>query len=675
MNIVFWILALLLSVAAGYWVYLADKKRKTPYPWLLAALRTIVVFLTCLLLLTPLISIHKNEIQKPLILFLQDNSESIGTALHTDSNRYKQDAESLLSRLKKDYKVIQWGFGNRIQKDSLFSYTQQATDISKALSQAVAYYGQQNLSAILLATDGRFNEGYNPQFQELAYQGSLYAVAIGDTSAQKDLRITAVYANKTVALNSRFEIRADIVADNCAGYNNRIQLAEAGGNATGSEAVSITTHKFDKSVSLTIKAEKPGLHHYILTAPAADGEKNTANNRKDIYVEVVSEKKNILIAAAAPHPDVNALREALNGLENYTLTVRTGSQFPTDLSPYQVLILHNLPTASIPLAQVTKAAKPVWYIMGQGTDAAAIAQAQIAKLNVQTQNLQQSFAQYTSSFSTFTMPAQVKAVMDKMPPLASPAGNIEAAPNTSTLFSSKTNQQPIWMLQPGNTPKALLAGEGLWRWRMYEYRFFRSHEVVDEAIRQTIAFLSANVHENPFRVEISKYIWSDREAISLNAYLLNANNEQVNTAEVNITLTDSTGKKQSYSFERSGTAYKLNIGIRAAGTYTYTAQTVYNGKTYVAKGSFSVHNMPLELMEAGADFPMLYRLSHQYNGAVVAAKNITSLYDSIRLNETIKPVIQSTEDSIPLIDWKWFFFLILLFAVVEWLLRKYWMAQ
>jgi hypothetical protein len=64
-----------------------------------------------------------------------------------------------------------------------------------------------------------------------------------------------------------------------------------------------------------------------------------------------------------------------------------------------------------------------------------------------------------------------------------------------------------------------------------------------------------------------------------------------------------------------------------------------------------------------------------YNGSLVPGNNVASLYDSIKKNETIKPVIQTYTETIPLVDWKWYFFLILLLAVVEWLLRKYWLAQ
>jgi hypothetical protein len=671
MKIIFWLLAILFSLAVGYWVYRADKKRAVPYPWLTSALRAAVVFLTCVLLLTPLIIIQKNDTQKPVVLFLQDNSESIATALHRDSVGYRKNAEELLKKLGGDYRVVKWGFGSAVQKDTLFDYRQPATNISQAVSEAIEYYGQQNLGAVILATDGRFNEGANPPFQDLAYQGSLYTVAIGDSAMQKDLRVSAVYANKTVLLNSQFEIKADLVADGCKGYNNRVQLREVNGGTSEDEPVNITTDAFDKTLAFTVKADRIGLHHYVIEAPEAEGEANTRNNRKDVFVEIVSEKKNILLLAAAPHPDVNAIRDALSGLESYSLTIKTADAIPADLSGYQILILHALPVGN----QSLSVKKPVWYIIGNGTNIAPINQTNVAMLNVNTLNLQNNLAQYNTSFNAFTLPPNINAVMDKMPPLASPAGTVQPAANAVVLFSSRGSKQPLWLLEQHREPQALLMGEGLWRWRMYEYRYFKSHHVVDELIRQTVSFLAANVNETPFRVELSKYVWSDREAISFGAYLLNAGNEHVNAPDVQLTIADSAGNKQSYSFEKSGDAYKLNIGTRSSGTYSYIAKTVYNGKAYTASGSFSVQNMPVEMMESGANYPMLYALAKKYNGSLVPAAQVASLYDSIRLNNIIKPVIQSREETIPLVEWKWYFFLILLFAVAEWLLRKYWMAQ
>ena len=677
MQGIYWIIAIVLSAAAGYWVFLADKKREVPYPWLTALLRSFVIFLSLLLIFVPFITITKNETQKPIILFLQDNSISIPRALGKDTIIYRKNAEQLIEKLNDKYRVVRWGFGTTVQSDSIFKYKQQSTNISEALTKAQEFYGLQNLGAVILATDGRFNEGSNPQYQQLALHSPLYAVGIGDTAIQKDLRIADVFANKTASLNSQFEIRADIIATLCKGYSNNVQLIEAG-NTLGLSTIAVNSDHYDRSVSFTIKADRPGLHHYVVSMPIAEGETNAVNNRKDVFVEVVDEKKNILIVAASPHPDINAIREALSGMESYKVTVKLANDIPT-LNNYQVIVLHQLPNTNDNLFnELRLARKPIWYIVGSQSAPHLLQQLKKpAAFNINTMVMRDIQPLFNPSFNLFTLPQTMQAVIDKMPPLSVPTGQVQAMPDASVLFTQRngTEQVPLWILQQGNTPMAMITGEGLWRWRLYEYRFFNQHTVIDDCIRQTVAFLSANSNNRPFHVQLPKYIWSDQEPISLNAYLLNANNEQVNTPEVQLTISDSSGKKQHFSLERSGNAYKLNIGIWAGGTYTYTATTVYNGKTNSASGSFVVQSMPIEMMETGADYPMLHGLAHKYNGGFVPASNITSLYDSISKNEQIKPVIQTNIETVPLVDRKWYFFLILLFAVAEWLLRKYWLAQ
>ena len=680
MQLIFWLIALLLSAGAGFWVYRTDKQRAVPYPLLTSLLRGLVVFFTLLLILVPTITITKNVIEKPVVLLLQDNSRSIGLALGNDSAAYHKNVAALTQRLSEKYNVVQWGFGSSIQHDSIFYYHQPATDISMSLSGAQEYFGLQNLGAVILATDGRFNQGANPLYQQLALHSPLYTVAIGDSTVQKDIRISGAYANKVVTVNSSFEIRADIIAELCKGYNNGVSVKEEG-NVLASSPLAVNTDKYDHAVSFTIKADKTGLHHYIISAPEAEGEKNTANNRKDIFVEVVDEKKNILIVSAAPHPDVNAIKEALSGMEAYKVTVCTADNFPASLSGYNVIILHGLPSRRNNIVpQIIAAKKPVWFIVTSQTNIAGMNDLKdLTHTSISPAPPHDVLAGYDPSFNTFTLPQQIAAVTDKMPPLLVNAGNILTAPGANSLFTQKTGvgnfQSPLWILQQGTTPTAILLGEGIWRWRLYEYKNFNDHSVVDECIRQTVSFLSVNNSARPFTVSLPKYVWSDQENIALNASLLNDNKEQVNTPDVQMTVTDSAGRKQNFSFERSGTAYNLNIGIWAGGSYTYTARTTYNGKPYVASGTFVVESMPLEFMQSGADYPLLYSLAKKYNGGFVPAANVASLYDSITRNEHIKPVIQTNTETVPLVDRKWYFFLILLIAVGEWLLRKYWLAQ
>src|SRR5690606_30495757 len=154
-----------------------------------------------------------------------------------------------------------------------------------------------------------------------------------------------------------------------------------------------------------------------------------------------------------------------------------------------------------------------------------------------------------------------RAVVDKMPPLHVSAGTIQLSPNAEALFVQPRGSgaaAPLWWLQQGSRPVALLAGTGIWRWRMYGYRYFKQHTVVDECIRQTMSFLTGNTQEKPFRVTLSKHVWSDQEPVIFQAYLLNVNNEQINTPEAELVVTDSAGRQQTYSFERAGSTYRLH---------------------------------------------------------------------------------------------------------------------
>lgn len=602
MHIVFWIVAFLLSLAAAMWVYRADKQKKVPMPWLTASLRGTVVLLTLLLLLGPLLTVDNKDTQKPIVIFLQDNSASIPLALKADTLSYRNNASELLRKLSENYKLIKWGFGSTIQPDTLFNYKQQATDISTTLSQAVERYGAQNIGAVILATDGRYNQGANPQYLDLQHQSAFYTIALGDTLAQKDIRVSAVYANRTVSLNNQFEIRADIIARYCKGYNKPIRLLEVGGAEAGSTQLNVNSEQYDRGVSFTLKANRVGLHHYRILAPIANGEQNTVNNSKDIFVEVVNEQKNILIAAAAPHPDVKAIREALDGLEGYKITVKIGNNIPSAFDGYDIVVLHSLPSPSKPISTQAIAQKAVWFIAGYGASNPLLNEMQGAvRLNVNTQNLQNIFATPNPSFSAFTLPTTLNAVADKLPPLAVPAGSIIENPNAITILSAKGNRNmSLWVLQEGKHPKAILLGEGLWRWRLSAYQHFNSHEAIDELIRQTISFLGTNANDKPFQVTMPKYVWNDQEPIIFNAWLLNANNEQINNSTAQITIQDSAGHKQNYTFEKQGNAYKLNVGLRESGNYAYTASTKYNGTTYTANGKFTVQHIQLEATETGA---------------------------------------------------------------------------
>jgi hypothetical protein len=216
-------------------------------------------------------------------------------------------------------------------------------------------------------------------------------------------------------------------------------------------------------------------------------------------------------------------------------------------------------------------------------------------------------------------------------------------------------------------------GAGLWRWRLYEYKTFGQHRAVDETIRQTVAFLAAGGSDQAFRVDQPKTVWSDREAVSFSGYLLNAAGETVNEPQAQLSITDSAGRRRDFTMERVGGAYRLSAGVWGAGTYRYSARVIYGGRVLTASGQFAVQSQPLELMETGADYALLAALAKKYDGALTEYSALGSLADSLRADDALKPRIQSREETVPLVDWKWYFFVLLLVAGSEWAVRKWWL--
>lgn len=668
------LIALIISVLVAWLLYRADKKRSVPYPLVTAGLRGIVTFLTLFLLISPKINKRNTEEQKPIILFLQDNSQSIKNALGSESGIYQKKITELNNKLAKDYRLITWNLDGAKNKDSLFEYSAPGTNLTAAITEVTELYGQQNLSAVILASDGWYNEGNNPIYTDIPLNGSFYSIAIGDTSIPQDIRIAKLYANKSTSLNSQWEVRADILANRCNGIQQNVELIDASGNVAASAPISVNSDKFDANVSFLVKVNKAGVQQYTVRIGKAGNEQNIANNKISLFVDVVEEKKKILLLAAAPHPDIKAIADAVKGLDQYDLTIRMANEMPASFQEYACIILHQLPSNNANVPATLLRNKSVWYIAGVQNNYFELNQLQKVVnfgMGIVTRSAE---PQYNKSFNSFTLPPDIGTVTDLLPPLSVSSNEINAQANAQILWSDN-NGKPLWAILSGTNPTAVLSGEGIWRWRIYEYKNTQQHTVIDECIRQTINFLTSNNNGKAFRTEMPKYVWNNPEHVQLNAFLYNANNELLNQPEVNLALKDSNGRGQNFVMERNGSAYRIDMGALSAGKYTYTATTSYNGKNLSDQGSFLVTASSLEDQESGCNYPLMYALAEKNNGATFTLNTIGSAYDSIVHNNSIRPLLNEQIEASELINWKWIFFLILLVATAEWLLRKYWMAM
>jgi hypothetical protein len=217
----------------------------------------------------------------------------------------------------------------------------------------------------------------------------------------------------------------------------------------------------------------------------------------------------------------------------------------------------------------------------------------------------------------------------------------------------------------------IIAGEGMWKWQLYDQLQNGSKEITHELLKQLTQYASTKSDKRKFRVTSTKNLYSELDEISFRAELYNDNYELINSPEVTLKISNQDRQEFDYTFNIAGDAYSLNIGRFPEGTYKFAAHTELNGVKHMQEGRFVVQPVQLEALSHTADHGLLRQLARQHDGVFVHADEMATLADRILDNQQIKPVLYSTIRTRPLIHLKWLCFLLLTALSVEWFLRRY----
>jgi hypothetical protein len=645
--------------------------------YILFAFRAVVVSFLALLIVSPLVRSTSYQLQKPVILIAQDNSESIKLFGKGSLSLGKGWGEALKKELGNDYEVHEFHFDKDL-KDSLSDkFNGRQTDISNALHQLNERFVNRNIGALVLATDGLYNLGTDPLYEARNIKTSIYTIALGDTIPRRDVLISNVNYNKTAFLGNDFEIEILAEAYQSNGENMQLNITQDG-RQVHSQNISITSAAFKKVIPVKLNADKKGIRKFTISLAPLKNELSVQNNTETIYIDVLDARQKILLLYDGPHPDLSVIKQAIESNKNFEVkTSQVSDIAAVKLNDYSLAILYQLSADSYrKLQNLLQSKNPVWYIAGTQVDINAFNNAQKAvKINSGGQEVQEAFAQPVSTFSAFTLTDSTQNKLSKLPPLVAPFGNYTASGTASVLLKQKignveTNYPLLAFNDEGGRKSAVLTGEGLWRWQLAEYREFGNHHTVEELLSQTVQYLTANANRQRFRVYASKNVFDEGENVLLNAELYNDALELINIPDVKINLKSQTGKNYSFLFTRSGQSYQLNAGTLPVGEYTYSATTSNGKQTFTANGQLTVKQLNLETRQSTANHQLLRTIASQSVGQMLLPSQINKLADLIRKNENIKTVVYEDKRYSDLINVKWVFVLILLLLSAEWFLRK-----
>ena len=672
-------ICILMGLVYAYLLYRKENRFEEVNTWIKRTMfifRFLVITILCFLLLSPFIKTIFNNVEKPLIVIVQDNSASI--LMNKDSLFYKttylEKLKKIEQEIEKKYEVKTYTFSEHVTDQSPIDYQGKITNLSNVFNDMESRFYNQNIGAIILATDGIFNEGTNPVFRSKQTGIPVYTIALGDTAAQKDIILQEVVANKLTFLGNKFPVEINALIQEASSEQTTLEIIHHDKTIYSKNFI-VNTDKFTIHETVLLEANDVGMQQYTIKLSSIKNEISYTNNVKNIYIDVLDGRQNVLILANAPHPDLKALKLSIEHNENYKVTTQLLSTFDGNITPFSLIIVHQVAGNKTMLKKINESSTSIWYILDHQSDIKFFnaLQSGLTIENYQGQS-NDVLPQVNEQFPLFTFSEKTLQFINSATPLLSVFGTFKTTEAGYPLLYQKirniSTESPLMtFFQNDNKKMAVLAGEGIWRWRMMEYKQTNKQESVNEFINKTVQFLAVKEDKSKFRF-ITKNNFLENEEITFNAELYNDSYELINEPEITLEITDELAHVFKYNFNKTSQAYFLSAGIFNAGTYRYTASVKTGDKVLTEKGRFQVAPILVESNNTVANHQVLSNISLKHNGQLFYPSNMQDIPKVIDQNNNIAAIIYEEKDLKEMIHFKWIFTFVLLLLSIEWFLRK-----
>ncbi len=676
------LVAAAVGLAFAFLLYFRNKRQHygKAVTAVLFTFRALLGFGVTLLAFNPYVRQKVSVEEQPVLVLAHDNSASV--ALSKDSAFYKSEyVEKLLEfreALRLDFHVDEYAFGQEVRNLENLDFSDQLTDLSSLLQSLERKYYKRNVGAVVLFSDGIYNRGFEPSLLAEQFAFPIHTVVLGDTLSYPDLFVKEVHYNKKVSLESTYPVRVVVGAVDCQGEKALLTLSE-GGRVIARQELEVNALRYSKEVDFMLEADKEGVHQLEVEVKGVDGESQLLNNVKRIFIEVRDQAYKVLCLAESPHPDLGALRSALNS--DCEMDFVFGREALPDLSEYQLLILHQTPSNHTDMASLVEQLEhnkkiPMLVIVGGATSLNALNKLQQA-MEIRggaANTLLDAKAVVNTSFNTFTLSETLREKLGAFPPLAMPYMEITPLSNHDDLLLQEVlgvkSGLPLMSFAKGDRKMVFLFGTNLWRWRLYNYYQDHNSQVFNELFSKTLKYLLMNADEG-LSVFAKEECFSN-EAVTFTAEVRNPSGELVTEPELGIQVVDKkTGAVYEYVFSKRDHDYELNAGVLPEGLYTYRAQTEVAGRKLSASGSFSVVSLGIEAQQLTADVGRMRSIATATNGKCYTVDQMQQLLEDLGKDARITSVTHHENRFEDLIHSKWIFFVLLGLAAVEWVVRKW----
>jgi hypothetical protein len=634
------------------------------------------------LLLSPMVRTVKNTIIKPSIIIGIDNSRSV--LINSDSSYYEgkflEEINNLKSSLEKKYEVHLYTFGEQVMVSHSPDFNDQMSDISSLFKEINTRYYNRNVGAVILASDGIYNSGSDPVYQAKNTRYPIYTINLGDTLLRKDIRIQKVDHNRTALKGNRFPINITVQAIELSGERSKLTIYHDN-IILFSQDISISSLNQILTIPALLEAKETGLMRLRIVVDEIKDEVNVSNNSREIFIEVLESKKKVALVTASPHPDVAAFQRVIENSNNFVpeefLPEEFAAKNPHDFS---LVILNQLPAISNPyvqpIRQVLDKQVPVMFVVGSQSNVQLLNSLDLGLTMVNFKgSFNEALPSINPAFSLFLYSDIQQKLLESLPPLVSPFAGYNIANSVhvftwQTIGSTLTDMPQIMFNDNKENRIGLISGEGIWKWRLFDYLQNNTHANFDELLGKMFQYMTAQADKSRFRLEWNNF-YSENENIEFNAMLFNETGEPITEPDLTLIITNEKNKKFDYIFSTNNERYTLKVGSFPPGIYSFEASADLPGEKLTRRGVFVVTEVKLEEINLTANHKLLNNISFESGGKSYYPSNFDQIADDIKAREDVKTVSYSRKNYIDLIDYYPLMILMFLLLGLEWFIRKY----
>ena len=667
-TILLLLLSLVIAGSLSFFFYLYKAKTKSKVNLVLAFLRFVSVFCLLLLLVNPIISRNTFEIIKTPLVVVVDNSSSLIDLKANESalETYKKIMQN--KELQNKFDLQSYQFDSEFQSSETFNFKGNQTNIYEVAKNLKSSFKNTTFPTLLI-TDGNQTSG-NDFVYSFDSNNKVYPIIVGDTTTYLDLKVNQLNVNKYAFLKNKFPVEVFLQYSGNKKLSANFSISQ-GKSILNTQTVSFSPSEKSMVLNVLLPADKVGTQLFKATISSKENEKNTYNNSKNFAVEILDQKTNIAIISAINHPDIGALKRAIETNAQRKVTVFKPKEI-SSLKEYTVLVFYQ-PTADF--NSVFESAKlagiNTFIITGTNTEFDFLNQQQTNLTFKMSGQKEDYLAGFNSQFSLFAID---DFGFENFPPLQNSFGTVSTDGNVSTLLSSKirnmeTSAPLLTFGENQGKRSAFLLGENSWKWRLQSHVDTQSFEKYDLFIDKIIQFLASNNSKKSLVVTHENF-YNSGDAIEISAQYFNKNYEFDEKARLTISVTNLKNKQsKNYDLLKGNNSFKVNLDGLLAGKYTFSVKELNSNTIY--NSHFEILDFDIEKQFVNPDVLKLSQLATQTKGKIYYPNQTDDLIKLLLEIENYKAIQKSISTKTPLIDWIWLLILIAISLSGEWFIRKY----